>query len=130
MEVSYPEELTRKTLETVEALALRYDQGVLTDKQLRIALDAVWGCTSGLVDQMGEIMSDPNIIGLTPEKETVVMSNGDRVFLINRNKTTTTITDALKRTEGSLKSWFTEVEAVDHVRKLVLAFKTKGFQVC
>jgi hypothetical protein len=127
--LTYTEELTRKTLETVERLALRHEQGVLTDKQFRIALDVVWDCTSGLVDEIGPLMEDAVEMGLTPEREQIVVSNGALVIIINRHNTTVTRTNALTKVEGNLMSFFTEGEAVDHVRKLVAAFKTKGFTV-
>lgn len=126
---SLHDELTRKTLETVEALALRQEQGVITNRQFHIAMQAVWDCTSGLVDQMREVWTDLVEMKLELERENWTVSNGKQVFLIARNKVITTVTDCLTMVEGSLKAHETEVDAVEHVRKLLNAFRSKGFKV-
>lgn len=126
---SLHDELTRKTLETVEALALRQEQGVITNRQFHIAMQAVWDCTSGLVDQMGEVWTDLVNMKLELERENWTVSNGKLVFLIARNKVITTVTNCLTMVEGSLMAHDTEVDAVEHVRKLLNAFRSKGFKV-
>lgn len=88
---TYASELTRKSLETVERAALRHELGVLSDRDLRLVLDAVWDCVSGLVDEIEPIMNEA--IGLTPEAVNTVMSDGRRVYLIGRKGLITTITD-------------------------------------
>ena len=123
---TYASELTRKSLETVERAALRHELGVLSDRDLRLVLDAVWDCVSGLVDEIEPIMNEA--IGLTPEAVNTVMSDGRRVYLIGRKGLITTITDCLTRAEGSLKAHESEPDAVEHVRKLTLAFEQKGFK--
>lgn len=126
---SLHDELTRKTLETVEALALRQEQGVITNRQFHIAMQAVWDCTSGLVGQMGEVWTDLVEMKLELERENWTVSNGKLVFLIARNKVITTVTNCLTMVEGSLMAHDTEVDAVEHVRKLLKAFRSKGFKV-
>lgn len=128
-EVTFLSELTRKTVETVERAAIRHEQGVLTDKQFRIVMDAIWDCTSGLVDEIADLMNDANEMGLTPEKEQIVVSDGAKVFLIHRNNATVSMQNALTFEEFGLKSFFAEVDAVEHMARLRLAFKAKGFRV-
>lgn len=121
-------ELTRKTLETVERMALRHELGVLSNSQFLTAIEAVWDCTSGLVDDMRDIMADVAEAALVPERDQVVMSNGEIVLIFNRNKAITTVTNARTLEEGSLKAFDTEAEAAEHVRKLVSAAEKKGLK--
>lgn len=125
---SYAEELDRKALETSETLALRHEQGVLSNREFRIAMEAVWNSTSGLSDGMTEVMNVVADMGLADEKTQFVVSDGSKVFIVGRRKLNVTITDCLTMVEGNLKVFFTEVEAVEHVWKLLVAFEKKGFK--
>lgn len=126
--LTYADELERKTLETVELLVLRHQQGVYDNRTFRIAFDAVWGATSGLVDAMMEFQDDVVAMKLASEQVQNVVSNGDSVFIVGRNGVNVSVIDAKTFAESNFKVFGTEAEAAEHAAKLVGAFSKKGFK--
>lgn len=120
-------ELCRKLDETVERLALRHQLGVLNDREFRTAMDALWDTTSGLAPAIADYMEAITTMNLKDVKDQIVFSNGSKVFILNRNKTVTTITNAITHQEFQLQVWDTEAEAVEHNEKMAKAMLKKGF---
>lgn len=126
--LTYAEELERKTLDTVERLALRHEQGVLDNRTLAIAMQAVWDATGGLVDQMTAITGELADLKLDLEPVQIVVSNGTDVFIVGRNKLSVSVLNAKTFAESNFKVFDTEADAAEHAAKLVRAFMTKGFR--
>jgi hypothetical protein len=125
--LTFREELERKAIETADDLAHRHDVGVLSDREFRIAINAVWDTTSGLVDGMTEVMNAVATMDLKEVAVQIVMSNGKTAFIVGRNKLTVSVQNVLTLAESNIKVFDTEVDAAEHQRKLVGAFVSKGF---
>lgn len=126
---SYHSEIERKAVETAELLATRHDAGVLTDREFRIAINAVWDSTSGLAEPMTEIMNAVSDMGLKDTPVQIVVSDGKRVFIVGRGRLNVSVVNALTREESNFRVFDNEVDAAEHQQKLVAAFRSKGFTV-
>ena len=125
--LTFREELERKAIETADLLATRYEGGVINDREFRIAINAVWDTTSGLVDGMTEVMDAVATMDLKDVPVQIVVTNGKTVFIVGRNKFRVSVQNALTMAESNITLFDTEVEAAERQRKLVNAFVSKGF---
>lgn len=126
---SYASEIERKAVETADDLAYRHSRGVLTDREFRIAINAVWDSTSGLVDAMTEIMNAVADMDLKDTPVQTVVTNGTKSFIVGRNRLNVSVINTLTKEESNFKVFDTETEAAEHQQKLVQAFQKKGFTV-
>lgn len=126
---SYASEIERKSVETAELLALRHEQGVLTDREFRIAINAVWDSTSGLSEPMTEVMNVVAEMGLKDTPVQTVVTDKKRVFIVGRNRLNVSVQNALTLEESNFKVFDTEADAAEHQQKLVAAFRKRGFTV-
>ena len=121
------EGITEKVWDTAINLEARRRSGVISNREFLIAINAIYDSTSGFIPASFEVSDTVKGMNLEEEKQQVVFTNGTKVYVLNRNKKVTTITDALTKVESNLKVWDYESEAADHLRKLGEAMRKKGF---
>jgi len=88
------EELNRKSLDTLEQLLHRYDDGTLSQRELKAATWALFEAIAGLVDH-GIIDIISEVAKLPSEGEPVVVRqlvHGNRLVLINRSLVNASVT--------------------------------------
>lgn len=128
MEIRLADEIERKTLETAEMLALRHEQGVLSDREYRIAMDAVWGCMSGLVKPIHDVMEQVWQIKPAPIRRVALKGDCDPIILERAGTVLSVYKPPKAPGEYRRSSVFdTEVEAVQQMNRLAERLEGKGY---
>jgi hypothetical protein len=126
--LTFVDELERKTLAYVEVAAIRHEQGVLSDREFSLVMDAVWQITAGLVDQVGHILAEVADMKLDQTIKTLAipMSAEPAVINIERSGRVLRLRSA-KNVPGTPKEYDTEADAVAAVNQLKTTLEGRGF---
>lgn len=122
------ESVCRKLDDAVGSLATMHENGVLNDREFRIAMEALRDATGGTFEVMDEYMQALAGMDLKEVKQQRVFTNGEKVFLLCRNGVVTSIQSAITGAETNIQAWFNEAEAVEHLDKMAGAMRKKGFR--
>jgi hypothetical protein len=127
-ELMIADELERKTLAYLEDAALRHQQGVYSDREFKLVMEAVWQCTAGLVDGVQPIAADVADMNLSGVVKTlaVPLSAEKAVINIERDGCVVRIKTA-HNPAGTPHEYETEAEAIVAINKLKTTLEGRGF---
>lgn len=126
MILPFRDELERKALETCEDLTLRHEQGVLSDREYKIAMDAVWNTISGLAPALEPIMAQ--FVGMKLDTRVRLLATAQPGLVIERDRDRVTLVPS--RGNQTIKTFDTEAAAVGFVKAAVKRLNERGFATC